>query len=159
MKIRGVWGEFDAPYVKVLFICSKLNLREYIEFLIDTGASRTTIMDNDAIRLGIDYDKLEKSKQGTAGIGGVVDTYIIPEAILMLRTASGIHEERFDRIFTLKHKPRDAREENRIKRIPSLLGRDFLNKYSLFLNREKDVVMIEAGFASLSEISLRTVRG
>lgn len=37
---------------------------------------------------------------------------------------------------------RNKREEQRIKRIPSLLGRDFINKYSLFLNKKKDVVLI-----------------
>ena len=59
MKIKGVWGEFDAPYVRALFICEGLNLKEHIEFLIDSGASRTTILDNDAIMLGIDHDHLE----------------------------------------------------------------------------------------------------
>jgi len=142
MKIKGVWGEFDAPYVRVLFICPELNLKEYVEFLIDSGASKTTIMDNDTIRLGVDYDRLEKSKEGTTGIGGVVDTYIIPKAALIFKISTGIHEENFDRVFALKHKPRNEKEEDRIKRIPSLLGRDFLNKYSLFLNRKKDVVTI-----------------
>lgn len=142
MKIKGVWGEFDAPYVRALFICSELNLREHIEFLIDSGASRTTIMDNDAVMLGIDPEQLEKSTEGTTGIGGVVDTYIIPMVTLIFRTSTGIHEEVFDRIFTLKHNPRNKREEQRIKRIPSLLGRDFINKYSLFLNKKKDVVLI-----------------
>ena len=142
MKIKGVWGEFDAPYVRALFICEGLNLKEHIEFLIDSGASRTTILDNDAIMLGIDHDHLEKSVEGTIGIGGVVDTYIIPKVTLIFRTSTGIHEEVFDKLFTLKHKPRDTREEGRIKRIPSLLGRDFLNKHSLFLNKKKDVVII-----------------
>lgn len=142
MNIKGVWGEFDAPYLRALFICPELNLREYIEFLIDSGASRTTIMDNDAVRMGIDHDQLEKSVEGTIGIGGVVDTYIIPMVTLIFRTSTGIHEEGFDRVFTLKHKPRNKREEKRIRRIPSLLGRDFINKYSLFLNKKKGVVII-----------------
>lgn len=142
MKIKGVWEKFDAPYVRALFICSELNFREHIEFLIDSGASRTTILDNDAIRLGINYDRLERYKEGTTGIGGVVDTYIIPQATIIFRTSTGIHEESFDMVFTLKHKPRNEREEERIKRIPSLLGRDFLNKYSLFLNRKKALVII-----------------
>ncbi len=72
----------------------------------------------------------------------MVDTYIIPQAIIIFRTSAGIHEERFDRVFVLKHKPGNEREERRIKRIPSLLGRDFLNNYSLFMNRKKGVVTV-----------------
>jgi len=142
MKIKGLWGEFDAPYVQALFNCSKLNLREYIEFLIDSGASRTTILDNDAVRLGINLDQLEMSKEGTIGIGGMVDTYIIHQATMVFRTSTGIHEESFDRLFILKHKPRSTKEEDRIKRIPSLLGRDFINRYSLLLNKAKNIVVI-----------------
>lgn len=142
MKIEGVWGEFDAPYVRALLICPELNLREHIEFLIDSGAGRTTILDNDAIRLGIYHNQLERSKEGTTGIGGVVDTYLISQVTMIFRTLTGIHEECFDRFFILKHKPRNEMEEEKIKRIPSLLGRDFLNKYGLFLNRKKDVVII-----------------
>lgn len=142
MKIKGVWGEFDAPYVRALFICKGLNLREHIEFLIDFGASRTIITDNDAVRLGIDHDQLEKSVERTIGIGGVVDTYIIPKVTLIFRTSAGIHEEGFDRVFTLKHKPRNKSEDERIKRIPSLLGRDFINKHNLFLNKKKDMVLL-----------------
>jgi len=51
-------------------------------------------------------------------------------------------EESFDSLFILRHKPRSKREEERIKRISSLLGRDFLNRYSLLLNRKKDIVVI-----------------
>ena len=142
MKIKGVWSRYDAPYVRALFTCSELNLREHIEFLIDSGASRTTILDNDAVRLGINLDQLEMSKEGTTGIGGVVDTYIIPQATLIFRTSTGIHEESFDRLFILKHKPKSRREEDRIKRIPSLLGRDFINRYTLLLNKKKDIVDI-----------------
>lgn len=142
MKIKGIWGRFDAPYVRALLICPGLNLREHIEFFIDSGASRTTILDNDAIRLGINLEQLERSKVGTTGIGGVVDTYLIHQATLIFRTSTGIHEESFDRLFILKHKSRSKREEERIKRIPSLLGRDFINRYSLLLNKKGDIVVI-----------------
>jgi hypothetical protein len=43
-----------------------------------------------------------------------------------------------EEIFVLKHKIRDER----IKRIPSLLGRDILNKYQLFLDKKSNKVII-----------------
>ncbi len=142
MKIKGSWGEFDAPYLRGAFICHKLNLMRYIDLLIDTGASSTTILDNDALRLGIDYNKIEKLAEGTMGIGGSVDTYVIPDVMIAFRTMEGIHREKFGNVFVVRHMPRNREEEERIKRIPSLLGRDFLNKYSLFLNRKDKIVTI-----------------
>lgn len=142
MRIKGSWGEFEAPYVIAFLISDDLNIRKPVEFLIDTGASRTTILDSDAIRLGIDYSKLQRFKQGTVGIGGVVDTYILPNARLVFPIPDGVHEERIKEVFVLKHIIKDKRMEERIKKIPSLLGRDFLNRYTLALDRKRGSVSI-----------------
>lgn len=142
MRIKGSWGEFEAPYVIAFLISDELGIRKPIEFLIDTGASRTTILDNDAIRLEIDYSKLGRFEEGTVGIGGAVDTYILPNVRLVFPTTDGVYEERLKEIFLLKHIIEDKYVEERIKRIPSLLGRDFLNKYTLALDRKRDSVII-----------------
>ena len=51
---------------------------EEVEFLIDTGASKTIISDRDVVWLGIDYGKLTKSLP-SMGIGGSVQTYALME--------------------------------------------------------------------------------
>lgn len=142
MIIKGTWGEFEAPYLIALFICDEQSIKKPIEFLIDTGASKTTILDNDAIRLNIDYSKLKRLEEGTTGIGGTVDAYIIPNVRLMFRIREGVHKEKFEQIFVIKHIIKDKEMEERIRKIPSLLGRDFLNKYTLALNRKKKSVVI-----------------
>jgi len=142
MRIAGYWGEFEAPYVSAVLICEVLDLRRPVEFLIDTGASRTTILDSDAIRLGIDYGKLQRFEPGTAGIGGVVDTFIIPSARLLFRTEHGFHKEELREIFVLKHVAEEGEIEERIRRLPSLLGRDVLNKYGLVLLKSDRLVVI-----------------
>lgn len=139
MEIRGFFRKEDnAPYVIATLLSIELDIHSPVRFLIDTGASRTIISDMDAIKLGIDYSLLPRFKLGTAGIGGVVDTYFIQNAKLIFRTQKGAHTEKMDEIFVLKHKKRDER----IKRIPSLLGRDILNKYQLLLNRKNNKVII-----------------
>jgi hypothetical protein len=140
MKIYGTWGPFDAPYVRAILACSSFNIRAPITFLIDSGASRTTILDSDVVRLGIAYLKLERFTQGTTGIGGVVDTFILPEVTLTFRTSNDIYQEHFDKIFVLRHSIKDKGTEERIKKLPSLLGRDFINKYELVLNRKSSLV-------------------
>lgn len=128
MEIRGFFRKEDnAAYVIATFLSIEFNIHSPVRFLIDTGASRTIISDMDAIKLGIDYSLLPRFKVGTAGIGGVVDTYFIQNVKLIFKTQEGAHVEKMDKIFVLKHEIRTER----IKRIPSLLGRDILNKYQL----------------------------
>jgi len=77
MRIEGIWGA-DAPFLRAFLVCEKLGIADYLIFLVDTGATSTNILDRDAVRLRINYTKLKRVKDGTIGIGGVVDTYIYP---------------------------------------------------------------------------------
>jgi predicted aspartyl protease len=139
VEIRGFFRKEDnAAYVIATFLSKELNIHSPVRFLIDTGASRTIISDMDAIKLGIDHSLLPRFKAGTAGIGGVVDTYFIQNVKLIFKTQEGAHVEKMEEVFVLKHKIRDER----IKRIPSLLGRDILNKYQLLLDRRSNKVII-----------------
>lgn len=132
-------GPFEAAYVVAVFSSGQLGIEDTIEFLIDTGASRTTICDKDAIRLGIDYSKLDKLPEGTLGIGGNVDTYIVENPELSFKTRDGRYNvEKLDKLYVLKHE----RVDNLIKRLPSILGRDILNKYSLVYDRREEKATI-----------------
>jgi hypothetical protein len=132
-------GIFEAAYVVAVLECEALRIRDIIEFLVDTGASRTTICDKDVIRLGIDFSKLEKLSEGMLGIGGLVDTYVLKSVRLTFRRENGeSHMENFDRIYVLKHAVRDER----IMRIPSILGRDLLNKHALIYDKRQEKAYI-----------------
>lgn len=144
MIIQGEWGWRDAPFVEAVLICPSLNLKKPILFLIDTGASRTTILDTDAEALGLNYSRLEKLPTGTVGIGGVVDTYVLPNVRLLFESDEGPHEEQLERAFALKHtfkgkKVRLCAEQ--IKAFPSLLGRDIINRFRLIADRQANLVI------------------
>jgi hypothetical protein len=99
-----------------------------VRFLVDTGATRTTISDRDALRFGIDYAALVKVGGGMLGIGGPVDTYIMKDARLIFNQEDRKkHTESIESLCFLKH----SELNERILRIPSILGRDVLNKYAL----------------------------
>jgi len=141
LRIAGFFrgGYLAAAYVIAVFKADKLGIQAPIELLIDTGAARTTVLDRDAIRLGIDYSKLEKVPDGTLGVGGVVETYVVRNVELIFMTVEGRYlREELDRVYVLKHR----RLDERILRIPSILGRDILNKYTLILDRRRDVAII-----------------
>jgi len=132
MKIMG-WFEFGAAFVASTI--SFDNIEAPITFLVDTGASKTIISDKDAIRLGVDYDKLEKLEEGLIGIGGEVETFLMRDVDLRFKSESDTHKERLD-MMLLRHKKLD----DKIKKIPSLLGRNILNKYSLTYNASENLV-------------------
>ncbi|MGQ9641231.1 MAG: aspartyl protease family protein [Candidatus Bathycorpusculaceae bacterium] len=132
-------GIFEAAYVVAVLECEALRIRDTVEFLVDTGASRTTICDKDVVRLGIDFSKLEKLSEGMLGIGGLVDTYVLRDVKLTFRRENGeSHMEVFDRIYVLKH----AVQDERIMRIPSILGRDMLNKHAFVYDKRQEKAYI-----------------
>jgi len=132
-------GVFEAAYVVAILESKALGMRETVEFLVDTGASRTTICDKDAVRLRIDFGRLERLSEGMLGIGGLVDTYVLKDVTLTFRTENGKgHVENFDRVYVLKHPILDER----ILRIPSILGRDMLNKHALAYDKRHEMAHI-----------------
>jgi hypothetical protein len=116
-----------------------LHIYATVEFLVDTGATITTLSDRDVSRLGIDYEMLEKLDEGMLGIGGTVDTYILKDAKLTFHRADKkTHQETLERICILKH----AKLNERIMRIPSILGRDILNKHALIYDKRQEKAYI-----------------
>ena len=144
MRIQGAWGPFEAAYVRALVINEEVGIRGVVRFLIDSGASRTNILDSDAERLALDYDQLEEFAPGTTGIGGTVETFILPDMRLIFRTAAGFHEERLSQLFGLRHVIHEPEVAERIKKLPSLLGRDIRNKYRVILDWTRNLVVITA---------------
>ena len=89
MRIYGHFKTSEAAYVDATVLLPELELKSSIEFLIDTGAARTVIMEKDSAKLAIDYNKLSKSTIGLIGIGGVIETYEAKNASLHFIVKTG----------------------------------------------------------------------
>ena len=132
-------GPLSPAYILAILTVPMLKIEQNIEFLIDTGATKTTILDRDAVTMGISYVKLSKLRQPLIGLGGLVETYVARDATLHFRTDQGVeHKEVLTELLVVKHKKVD---EN-IMRIPSVLGRDVLNKYKLVYDKEHTLAVI-----------------
>ncbi len=142
MRIKGYFGRGGAPYIRATIVVEKGASKKALRFLVDTGSGRTIIADRDANLLNLNYSKLRKVEHGVSGIGGKVDTYALDNINILFKTENGLKLERFREIFVLKHKITDKEMERLIKSIPSLLGRDFLNKYRLIADKNEDLVVI-----------------
>lgn len=130
----------DAGYINAHIISTSLGIDETIEFLVDSGASRTTLLDKDAIFLGLDYSNLKKHNQNVSGIGGSVETFIIDDATLILGSEQ-IHLS----VFIVRHALGNLNKEDKIKilRIPSLLGRDVINRFRLVFDKQENKIFLE----------------
>jgi hypothetical protein len=143
MKIKGFFrADNNAPYVAATLVQDEFQLGKDVWFLVDSGASATIIADKDALSLGIDYSKLQRLQEGMTGIGGTVETFVLPSVKLVFSTEDGSYEEDMEQIYVLRHPITSSIQKARVERIPSLLGRDFLNKYAILMKHSDDVVLI-----------------
>jgi hypothetical protein len=57
-------------------------------FLVDTGASHTTILQGNALKLGINFSKLKLAKKPVLGISGKQKVYELDDVTLAFQTTS-----------------------------------------------------------------------
>ena len=118
-------GSIDVPAIGVVEM--------QVDFLIDTGADRSIIGSSDAARMvryfGVDLADLQDGPP-SGGIGGVVATKTAEVAL-----AFGAFSQNM-RLDILEPTP-DARFA-----IPSLLGRDVLSQFALFVEERTDRVLL-----------------
>lgn len=119
-------------------------LEKSITFLVDLGAERTAVSEEDAVKIGLDYGKLEKAERNIGGIGGKVETYT---AEVVLKIQPDFIDKR--KILVMKNKIPDNisnNEKNQLKnfyqRIPSLLGRDIICEFWLFIHEKTEMILM-----------------
>ena len=95
-----------------------------IELLVDTGADRTILSPIDAESMGLDAAPLDAGLK-SRGIGGEISTRVVKSKLTIQGYSTSI---------TL-HVP-DVRQP-----IPSLLGRDFMAKFALFMEERTGKVL------------------
>ena len=141
MRIRGCFGQFEAPYVNTL-IMVRGKIVDEVRFLVDTGAYETIMSEKDANRLRIDYSTLPKREEGLLGIGGITESYLLKGITIFFPIEDGNFLGWEINLPVMKYQFKDKEIEKRIKWIPSLLGRNFLNKFTLIVNKQKGIVLI-----------------
>ena len=151
MRIRGFLSrrfEPPAPLIEASIYLPSMGERQLI-LLIDTGASATTILDSDAGRFGITLEyareNLRPAPRKVLGIGGVAETYMIEGAELTLTQEDGLEVGEALDLYIVLHDPETLSDEVRglILRLPSLLGRDLINRYRLYIDAGRDEVYLE----------------
>ncbi len=128
-----------APYVRASVSLPHLSVWKSIDFLVDTGADRTCLNPRDVLRLELEPGTLDPDSRRThAGIGGGLDYYIVA-ATLVFRAQPNIAVWRWRiGICDIWSQPLDRR----VRRLPSLLGRDFLNLCDVHANASQNSLVL-----------------
>ena len=122
-------GEFDdwgQPILRARLLIPRLRISGPVNFLIDTGASKTCLHPYAGRRIQIPFDEL-LDPQDAVGIGGTGSYYSEAAAVLLY---DGELSHRFD-VSLLIAKPEPPTRSNPnpvVNGLPSLLGRDVLNR-------------------------------
>ena len=126
------------PYVSALLYIPEVDVAGMdTRFLIDTGAGRSFIGDGDAAKMfgdyGVDPANLPKGTP-SEGIGGVTETRTV---------AATLHFDNFPTVIDLDINILEPSNES-LNEIPSLLGRDVLSHFALFVEeRTRKVLLLE----------------
>ena len=109
-------------------------------FLLDTGAEITFLMPTDAAALGIDFDTLTPTPHLVSSVGGDTRLYQV-SASITFSDAENLYVYRTELAIA------EPGEHNR--RLPSLLGRDILNRWHLRYDAPANALEAEVASADL----------
>jgi len=147
MRICGYFDERyepPAPFIRTTLISRTLKLEHAIELHVDTGAAASILLDKDVKRLKIDISKL-RTERDLIGIGGLLKTQIIEDAILIFRSADGPPIIEKLRLLVGTHDPSklSLKEREAILKLPSLLGRDMIYRFKLMIDKLRNQIYLE----------------
>lgn len=107
-----------------------------VNMLLDTGAGRSIMGEDDLTKLGVEISRLPQSTRPIAGWGGTTESFVLQSPCLVL-----IDDEDQSEMFEMPEmlcgkNPRQVKSKAGQKRfrtvsIPSVIGRDFLRAHSL----------------------------
>jgi hypothetical protein len=119
----------NGYYIASTLVCINPQIFSPLVFKIDTSADITTISLNDATNSRMDFSKLGEPFEGL-GISGTVPTYAINDCALSFVVGNCVISEKMEQVY-ISSPTITSENYNMIKQIPSLLGIDFLQRYTI----------------------------
>jgi hypothetical protein len=147
LKIVAKLDDWHHAYILSYVWCSQFDKPKPVSFVVDTGCTITTILNDDATRLGINCSDLNSANPVSTANGNVVP-YVLPKVILIYWAHLGL----FDLKYALKgteldeihcHAPTNPclLTQQRMANACSLLGMDFLKKFKKWRFTDKELIL------------------
>ncbi len=111
-----------APYITAEVAIPGLGTARDTPFLLDTGVGTTFLMAEDAIQMGIDFGNLTLSSSLGSGVGGYIRIYQMSASITFADR---------ENLYVYRAELAIAEPGEHNRGLPSLLGRDILNRWRL----------------------------
>lgn len=138
MVIHGYYRphppEAPSPYIGAYVSFPRFGVRQWVDFLVDSGATGVIIHPADIRQMRIPYHLLRTSSvRISQGIGGTQGYFSEPGTLSFPTQSPPLQCHLEIRI---------AGDPDSPSRIPSLLGREFLNRCDLRLNQAQNLVAL-----------------
>ena len=122
--LRGRFGHANKrPYIQGRLFIPRLEIWSDVSFLVDTGADKTTLLPADGLRMGLNCDTLKRSPIPSVGIGGVSRSYTEESVVLFNEPGKALY------VYEIALEI--VGSDDHLMDIPSLLGRDILNRWRM----------------------------
>lgn len=140
--LRGRFGDTTRrPYVQARLVIPRFNIDASISFLVDTGADSSLIAPADAREMGIDYAKLGGAVE-SLGMGGIALSYPVKCSLAFRDPGKCIYVYHLDALDI-------AAPDPEIEEMPSLLGREILDRWRMTYDPTKDTLSFMVRSADL----------
>ena len=140
--MRGRFGDTSGrPYVEGRLILPRLGITGDVSFCVDTGADRTVLMPTDGQVMRIDYSQLEEDPHPSVGMGGVTFNCIEPALVIFTEPGRFLYAYHIDLVID----PPDPD----IVDLPSLLGREILNRWRMTYDPPRNRLTFEVDSADI----------
>jgi hypothetical protein len=140
--IRGFFVA-DAPFFSARVLIAGREADCW--FLTDTGAACTLLMDHDAEAFDLAVSDLEPASAPLMGISGAVRPFLARGAAIQFASFENMEFLWRHNLLVVRRDVRNLSpmERARIRRLPSLLGRDFLKKFRFVCDHQSGHVFLE----------------
>jgi hypothetical protein len=126
--LRGRFGDTSGrPYIEGRLLIKKLQVCSLVSFCIDTGSDDTVLLPVDSGTIPIDFKKLNKTEQRCA-LNGDCELFVIPARLQFLEPI---------RIYSYDIELKIAPMNPEIMELPSIVGRDIIDHWSMSYCRSK----------------------
>lgn len=128
--LQGRFGDTTGrPYIEGRLLLTKTGTTSDVSFLVDTGADSSLLMPADALRMAVDFGAL-RGTGDSVGIGGAARTFLEEAALVFSEPGRWLYVYSIDL--------RIAAPSPDIMDMPSLLGRDVLDRWRMTYDPGKD---------------------
>ncbi len=126
--LQGRFGDTSGrPYFEARVAIPRLKIAGDISFIFDTGADSSLLMPIDSGRMGVDFSQLKITAE-SHGIGGLNRQFLEPAILAFTEPGVCLH------VYFLSM--RIATPTPDISDIPSILGRDIIDRWAVTYDKQ-----------------------